>query len=373
MQFDVMMTNLLLNRLKLQLKLCTLVITAFMLSGCVGFQLGNKARQINPMEKPVVNITSFSDSLACMDHMLLRLDGPAVTITAQDIRNHTAEQTPLAGMKDMLIASLGRMSERSQKISFVAYGTDIRDILLLHKAHDGREAFKVPDFFIRGGLTQYDRNVLVSRFGSGFSHDDWNFAYSTGQGITYVGLDLHVGLIQDLRILPRVSSGNVLALLDRGYGSEAGGRISSLGTVFDFGIDRRDGLGQAIRNLVDLAAIEVVGKLMDLPYMTCLPLNYQDPEVIASIEKEYYRLRSKPAHLVKVLQFRLKEMGYFHGDINGELDQKTLLALSYTHNLLEMPAKSPLISLELYKRLFYNKPFTWPFAFMKGYSDFEMP
>ena len=280
---------------------------------------------------------------------------------------------PLAGMKDMLIASLGRMSERSNKISFVAYGTDIRDILLLHKAHDQRDAFHVPDFFIRGGLTQYDRNVFVNRFGGGLSHDDWNMAYSSGQGITYVGLDLHVGQVKDLTILPQVSSGNVLALFDRGYGSEVGGRISSVGTVFDFGVDRRDGLGQAIRNLVDLASIEVVGKLMELPYMSCLPLNYNDPEVLASIEKEYYRLRSKPAHLVQVLQFRLKEMGYYHGDISGELDQKTLLALSYTHNLLEMPKNTPLISFELYKRLFYTKPFEWPFAFMKGYSDFEMP
>lgn len=344
-----------------------------LLTGCTRFQLGSKATQINPLEKPVTNITSFSDSLACMDHMMLKMNSRPITITAQDIRNHTAEQMPLAGMKDMLIASLSKMSERSDKIAFVAYGTDIRDILLLHKAHDDRDAFSVPDFFIRGGLTQYDRNVLVNRFGGGLSHDDWNFAYSSGQGITYVGLDLHVGRVKDLRILPRVSSGNVLALYDRGFGSELGGRISSVGSVFDFGVDRRDGLGQAIRNLVDLAAVEVVGKLMELPYMSCLPLNYKDPEVRALIEKEYYRLRSNPAHLVKVLQFRLREMGYFHGDVSGELDQKTLLALSYTQNLLELPQNTPLISFQLYRRLFYNKRFEWPHAFMKGYSDFEMP
>jgi len=340
---------------------------------CTQFQLGDKVTQINPLEKPVINITSFSDSLACMDHMMLKMNSPSITITAQDIRNYTAEQMPLAGMKDMLIASLGRLSERSGKVTFVAYGTDIRDILLLHKAHDGRDAFRVPDYFIRGGLTQYDRNVVVNRFGGGLSHDDWNAAYSSGQGITYIGLDLHVGLVKDLSILPRVSSGNILALYDRGFGAEAGGRISTVGTVFDFGVDRRDGVGQSIRNLVDLAAIESIGKLMDLPYMSCLPVNYEDPEVIESYEKEYFRLRSNPAHLVQILQFRLAEMGYYHGPINGELDQKTLLALSYTHNLLQLPKNTPLISFDLYRRLFYNKPFEWPFAFMKGYSDFEMP
>jgi len=253
----------------------------------------------------------------------------------------------------------------------VAYGTDIRDILLLHKAHDQREAFQVPNFFVRGGVTSYDRNVLVNRFGGGLSHDDWNGAFSSGQGITYIGLDLHVGLVRDLRILSRVSSGNVLALIDRGFGTELGGRIESVGTVFDFGVDRRDGVGQSIRNLVDLAAIEVVGKLMDLPYMSCLPLNYDDPEVLASLEKEYFRLRSQPAHLVKVLQFRLKEMGYYAGEINGEVDRPTQLALSYTHNLLELPERTPLISFQLYQRLFYNKAFEWPYTFMKGYSDFE--
>jgi len=340
------------------------------LTACTQFHLGERATQINPTENPVVNITNFSDSLSCMDHMLYQLKPEPILITAQDIENHTAEQVPLAGMKDMLISAISRMSERSQRISFVAYGTDIRDILLLHKAHDERDAFEVPDLFLRGGVTQFDKNVLVNRFGGGLSHDNWNMAYSSGQGITYVGLDLNAGTIKDLKILSRAGSSNVLALIDKGFGTEAGGRIKTLGAVFDFGIDRRDGLGQSIRNLVDLGAIEVIGKLLNLPYMTCLPINYKDHDVSASIDREYYRLVATPNHLIKIVQFQLKEMGYYNGTVSGELDKNTLLAIRYARNIFKDDQSKALISLSFYKHLLYNHPFQWPSRYMRGNSEF---
>ena len=293
---------------------------------------------------------------------MFQLQPKPISLTAQDIENHTAEQVPLAGMKDMLISALSRMSERSKKIRFVAYGTDIRDILLLHKAHDERSAFQVPDIFIRGGVTQYDRNVLVNRFGGGLSHSNWNFSYSSGQGVTYVGLDLNAGTIKDLTILSDVSSSNVLALIDRGFGTEAGGRISTVGTVFDFGIDRRDGLGQAIRNLVDLGAIEVVGKLMAIPYMTCLPLNYEDQDVRAAIEKEYARFQQKPQHLIAIVQSQMRERGFYNGKIHGQLDKNTRLSLNYTNQLLKISPQAALISFTLYKKLLYSHKFQWPKA-----------
>ena len=79
--------------------------------------------------------------------------------------------------------------------------------------------------------------------------------------MSYVALDINVGDMGSLQIIPGVNSNNVLALYNKGVGTDIGGRIKSVGTFFDFGVDRRDGLSQAIRNLVDLAAIEIVGKL----------------------------------------------------------------------------------------------------------------
>ncbi|MES2664038.1 MAG: hypothetical protein V4629_12135 [Pseudomonadota bacterium] len=340
------------------------------LSGCAKFQLGQEVHSRNPIEKPAYNFTTFSDSLECVDHLLYMMDAEPIMLTAQEVSNYTMEAQPLAGMKDMMISAFSRMSQRSGKIQFVAYGTDIRDIILLHKAHRQANEFAVPDYFIRGGITQLDRNVVINRIGGAVSADEVNAAYSGGQSISYIGLDLNMGTVKNLQMLSNVTSNNVLAMYDRGFGNELGGSIKSVGLAFDFGIDRKDGLGQAIRNLVDLGAIEIVGKLTDVPYMSCLPVNYSDPDIQTLIDKEYYNLRSKSGKLIKVIQMRLAEIGYYHGKIDGLPNKETLLAINYFKTLYQMPANEPLITINLYKHLLYGEKFEWPRAQMRVNGEF---
>ncbi len=343
--------------------LITLFITS-QLSGCANFLLGNKTFNRNPIENPVVNVTNFSNSLACMDNLLIQYDIPTITITAQDIPNMTGEGEQLVGGKEMLITSMSKIGSKSQRIRFVSYGTDLRDIILLHKAHDAKENFITPDYFIRGGITQLDKNVISSRFGTALNSEDWNAAFTGGQGISYAALDLNVGQVSSLQMIPGVTSNNVLAVYDKGAGTDLGGRINSVGTFFDFGLDRRDGLGQAIRNLVDLGLIELIGKLLDIPYMTCLPLDYENPEVLAKIREEYVRYSKDRHKLIKSIQMRLKQFNYYHGATHGILDRKTYLALEYYRNLYSLNSfnnGTQSIDFKLYKEIMYGNKYAWDF------------
>jgi hypothetical protein len=326
--------------------------------------MGENALSRNPIENPTTNITNFTRSLECMDELLIQHDAPRITITAQDVPNMTGDGSNIAGTKDMLITSISKLSQRSRRIRFVSYGTDLRDIILLHKAHDARDNFVTPDYFIRGAITQLDKNVLSSRIGAAANHDNWNTAFSGGQGVSFIGLDLNIGLVSSLQMIPGVTSNNVLALWDRGAGTDIGGRINSVGTFFDFGIDRRDGIGQAIRNMTDLAVIEIIGKLLDLPYLTCLPLNHHSPAVQALIQREYQRYSQNPRKLIRTVQARLRHFSYYSGPVHGIMDRQTSLALEYFRNLYQHHQPyggTGGLDFDLYYQLMYGQQYAWHF------------
>ncbi len=341
----------------------TLIITTLSTStGCARFLFGDKALSRNPAEKPVVNITTFSDSLECMDEMLIQFEVPVITVTAQDIPNRSTDVGITNGAKEMLITSMSKLSERSERIRFVSFGSDLRDVVLLQQAHSKKDTFSVPDFFIRGGITQYDRNVISSRIGTGLNHEDWNTTISGGQGISFAGLDLNAGLVRNLQMLSGVTSNNVLAIYDKGMGTEVGARLNSVGTFFDFGLDKQDGLGQAVRNMIDLGAIEIVGKLYDIPYLTCLPVKYDDPYVTKLILKEYKRYRDNYSKLIRTVQARLKQNNYYRGELTGKLDQNTYLSIEYFRHLTKLPATGgEVIDFPLYKALLYGKKYDWEY------------
>ncbi len=339
-------------------------VTLILLNGCTKMLLGDKALSPNPIERPQINITTFSNALQCMDQLLLEYNATPITLTAQDINNKTGDGQPLVGAKEMLITSLSQIGKRSGRVKFVSYGTDQRDIILLHQAHTKKSAFVTPDYFIRGGITQLDKNVFSSRFGGALNDDDWNVSFTSGQGISYAGMDLSVGEVHTLQILPGVHSSNVLAVFDRGAGTDLGGRLNSVGTFFDFGIDRRDGLGQAIRNMVDLGVIELIGKLTQVPYMTCLPIDTNHPEILKLIYNDFQRESQDPQKLMRFLQTRLKQLNYYHGPINGNPTPETLSAIDYFRHLYEIPrhSRSAAIDFQLYKAIMYQPKYSWDTA-----------
>jgi len=332
------------------------------LSGCASLLFGEKGLQRNPIETPVVNITNFSHSLQCMDEMLLDYDVAPILITAQDIPNLTAQRDSEVGSKDMLITSLSRISERSGKVRFISYGSDLGDILLIHKTHKESDRFVAPDFFIRGAVTQLDKNVIRSRVtGLGGLFPFGLGGLFSQEQISYISLDLNIGLISNLQMLPGITSNNVLAITDKGVNAGFGGRIEKVGSYFDFGLTHRDGIQQAVRNMVDLGVIEVVGKLSDVPYLSCLPVDVSQPQVVENIRKEYEVYKQK-GMLVKIIQGKLKQNREYQGAVDGILNQQTFDALSQFTSLSNsgpslIDSGQTTIDFDVYKRVVYGKAY----------------
>jgi len=113
-----------------------------------------------PQTPPSRTITSFSDSLSCMDDLLRANGRRDIYITSAGIPDATGKVS--AGTKEMLITAVSRMSTRSNAFRFVDFDMSPAqaDITQLFTMVGGGGTFTAPNYYIRGAITQLDENVL---------------------------------------------------------------------------------------------------------------------------------------------------------------------------------------------------------------------
>ncbi len=244
-------------------------------AGCQTTQPTTKSalKTATPKSPPARTITGFSDALSCMDDLFAKHNVNGLTVTAQDIPDQT--QRTASGTKDMLISALSRMSARSGAFKFVAYGSDLSDIVDLQGAHKGSSSFVTPDFFLRGSISQLDEGVQQKSGGAGINTPVFNLGAQASQLVSVVGVDMNMGCVKNLQIIPGLTSSNSVAVVRQGAGANVGGvlnaqSISPIGINLDFSVDQNEGTHQAVRTLIELGSIELMGKLTGVPYKSCL-------------------------------------------------------------------------------------------------------
>lgn len=261
--------------MKAAVKTAAIACACLAVAGCQTTNSTSKGalESATPSSPPTRTITGFSDALSCMDDLFARSGIHGVTLTAQDIPDQT--QRVFSGTKDMLISALSRMSTKSDAFHFVAYGSDLADIVDLQSAHKGSSSFVTPDFFVRGSISQLDEGVEQKSGGVGINTPVFNIGAQGKQLVSVVGMDLNMGCVKNLQIVPGLTSSNSVAVVSQGGGANVGGvlnaqSLSPVGINLDFSVDENEGTNQAVRTLIELGAIELMGKLTGVPYKSCL-------------------------------------------------------------------------------------------------------
>lgn len=306
-----------------------MVVTTFVIaaSGCAHQQINatNDVRiTATPKAAPHRTITNFSNSLRCMDNLFEKYNISNLIVGAQDIPDST--EIVVAGTKDMLITALSNMSIKSSAVSFVALGNDLQDITRFHQLHP-RKNFKAPDFFIRGAITQVDQGVMETQARAGVAvARDFSLEGSADKIASIVSLDMNMGLVSTLRMLPAATSSNSIAVVRRGVGAGLTGTIEKLGLLFQVDFTRSEGLHHATRTLIELGAIELLGKLTQVPYWECLDIKTTHPLVQKQVQDWFGAL--KRDELITFVQAKLKSMGLYTGPLNGKDDIATRDAIA---------------------------------------------
>jgi curli biogenesis system outer membrane secretion channel CsgG len=269
-----------------------------------------------PQTPPVRTITSFDESLRCMDNMLWAQGKKDIYITSAGIPDATGQVA--AGTKDMLITAISKMSAKSGAFRFVDYDPTQIDVQVLSELVGLRQGFIAPSYYIRGAVTQLDSAVLSSQQSAGVSLPVANLGVSHEQVASVVSIDLNLGQLATRQILPGMSAGNSIAIVRAGNGADAGGVIGEAGLTFSISFDRSEGLHQAVRNLIELSTIELVGKLTRVPYWQCLKADQTNPTFRTEARGWYDAMGA--AERARFVTASLARAGYWSGGEVGADD-----------------------------------------------------
>lgn len=240
---------------------------------------GNAASR--PTVRPVRSVSSFSDSLMCMDQMLREANITTTLVTSKLIPDASL-RVPVA-TKEMIITALSQMSRLSNAFRYVDYEVDIArqdtvQNLTTILLNNNQIQLQRPSLYISGAVAFVDQNVLSNRFDAGTSGSRLETGYSRDRNVTVVGLELHLGDFRSRTLIPGMDSANEVIIGTGGQGLDVAGRIGDYGLQFNVGRDYAQGTGAAIRTLVELAMIELVGKWARVPYWQCLTLEQNHPD-----------------------------------------------------------------------------------------------
>lgn len=296
-----------------------------MASGCA-FTDPQKASVIaQPKAKPVRNITSFTPALRCMDELFAAYDVKNVVITSAGIPDATGKIG--GGTKDMLISAVSRMSVRSNAFTFVDFDQTQADVAQLQGLVGITEDFRVPNYYIRGAVTQLDEGVIGESVGGSVAFPDFEIGASADQVVSVISVDMNVGKLVTRQILPGVSANNSIAVKRDGIGGDAGASIDKAGLFFNISLNKAEGPHAATRTLIELSAIEVLGKLTEVPYWRCLKIEQTNPEMMAQARQWFSTMSTEEQ--VTMAQTALVADGYFDGPVDGIYSQSLRSAVAH--------------------------------------------
>jgi hypothetical protein len=228
-----------------------------------------------PQTAAVRNIGNFNEALRCMDDMFLAQGKRDIYITTAGIPDATGLIS--AGTKEMFITAVSQMSEKSDAFRFVDYDPTQTDVQVLSELVGLHDDFVAPNYYVRGAITQLDSNVIQSSASAGVSIPFMDLAINGNQVVSVVSIDLNVGKLVTRQILPGISASNSIAVVQSGKGADVGGLIGKAGLSLSVSLDKSEGFHQAVRNLIELSTIEILGKLTKVPYWQCLSIDSTNP------------------------------------------------------------------------------------------------
>ena len=300
------------------------------LAGCATNQLDVTQKTVDQTQQalrqgsqvaPFRSITGFSSSLRCMDNLMIDYGVRDVSMLVEDIVDQTKKVN--AGTRDMLISAVSDMTRRSRAIRVVAFGRDATNVISFLASAQRQGAYEVtPQFDIKGSVSAFDENVIRNQRDIGFGIQPFlNLGISRDAATSIMGLDLSVLTTDDMSILAGVTSRNSVVILKQGSGNDADAAYHKFGLSFSMSLSKSEGQSQALRGLVELAVIELMGKLTKVPYWSCLGAEPKGSEEIRTeISDWYYAMATSRIELIAYFQNQLRRRGFYDGPIDGEFN-----------------------------------------------------
>lgn len=283
-----------------------------------------------PKALPQRNVTHFTDGLRCMDDLMHRFGVRDVSVMVEEMQDQSRRLG--AGTRDMMVSAFADMTRRSRGVRLVTFGQDNQNVVQLLSLAQRLNDFKVvPQYDIRGSITQFDEDVSRRQAGVGLVSAviaPFIGGFNRSKQTSVMGFDASVVNTGDLSLVPGASSKNTVVLTkdDTSVGNGQA-QISNGSLGLNIAVTNSEGLAQSLRNMVELSTIELTGKLLRLPYWNCLNLDVAHAEVQREIDDWFFSMEDTP-ELTRFFQEQLRNRKFYDGPADGKPNAAYLEALA---------------------------------------------
>lgn len=311
-----------------------------LLTGCASISPEQRAQAplaANPSTPPVRSVTGFSGSLTCMDDMLFAQGTRDVTMMLEELQDSTKRLG--IGTRDMMISAISDMTRKSRAVRLSVFGTDNQNLANVIQQAQRLNAFQViPEYDIRGSITQLDEDVAKRSSGFGLlSEALFGARFGSEERLAVLAFDAGVVRTQDFTLIPGVVSKNTVVVARKeASAGDGSARIRKADLTFSFSVSNQDGMAQSLRNLVELSAVELVGKLVRLPYWQCLGVADTAPEIRREMSDWFLSMDEDES--IRHFQTRMRESRYYDGALDGRRSPAFETALASFRSALNLPA-----------------------------------
>lgn len=356
------------EKMKQAVGVALLAAVLILLSGCGEMNPQNVDIELEK-SAPVVKVTSYTQALQDLGLMSEIYDTGLMKVQSQDIADQTGTSATTGGEIQRNITEIMKstLNGIGGNVIFIEYDP----AYIQNQMVSGYSSFDnkaIPDIVITGGITEFDRGLETRGEGTNLDAEvefrsaaDWLPSKTVGVGYGDTGktgkaritLDFNLKDFQTLAGIPRMTATNSMEVYKGLQESELG--ITLFGPTFGLkgSIKKVQGRHEAVRLLVQVSMIQMIGKYLALPYWRLLGDDAKpDKTVLDSISATYYRM-DKTDRIGAVQQWLI-----LHGyvvNINNQLDTKTVAALmSFDATLAGADISS--ISEQLFTKLYLSIP-----------------
>jgi hypothetical protein len=331
-------------------------LVLLLFSSCTGIS----QQDIDSMKEPATPYQRDSDYGQALDRfsaMLAAYDVPEeeLVLLGKTVVNKTACANLPMDITQMVATAVNRIGGR---VAYLPYNPKYLESELIIGLPVGRE---VPTLVIDGAITECDENMDHSELGVNAditaTHNgqegDAGGSYGKEINLSRIALDFHLMDYQTSRLVPRIQSSIAVDVRTMKGGYDFA--IQVLGSGFGLNRSRKIAQGKhdAIRTLVDVSILQLLGQYLQVPYWRCLPGSSPDKLVVRTLKEQFFSVPEQAQ--VAATQALLLKHGYAAVEITGILDKATLQAIQdvAARSNHQAPAR---ISPGLYSYLYVNMP-----------------
>ncbi|MCK5729169.1 MAG: DUF4384 domain-containing protein [Methylococcales bacterium] len=279
-----------------------------------------------------------------------------LNVMSKQIADNTGTSTSTGGEVPRNITEMvnSTLNAIGGTITYVPYDPDFI-ANNMNVGYSGFENKTIPDVIVAGGITEFDRGLVTKGSGTNLGFDIGEYGVDVDDNnkgsLSQVTLDFNLLHFQKLAAIPRIQSINSIKLHKSIKDDSIAFNIKGVTFGAKGDIKKIQGRHAAVRLLVQLSMIQLVGRYQKTPYWNLLPGMERDEVVLDAIKIDFSEMT--PSEQIQEIQTLL----YLHNfpvDVTGQENASTTQALQQFAS--KNGLKSPGVNIKTYVKLFETIP-----------------